>query len=42
MSDRAFVDANILVYAHDAYAGEKNTIWDNLMKSILVGNQLGG
>ena len=26
MSDRAFVDTNILVYAHDADSGEKHTI----------------
>jgi predicted nucleic acid-binding protein len=26
MSDRTFVDTNILVYAHDADAGKKHTI----------------
>jgi predicted nucleic acid-binding protein len=34
MSDRTFVDTNILVYAHDADAGEKHTIAAKTMADL--------
>ena len=34
MSDRAFVNTNILVYAHDADAGEKHTIAAKTMAGL--------
>jgi predicted nucleic acid-binding protein len=34
MTDRIFVDTNILVYAHDVSAGIKNTIAKNLIQEL--------
>lgn len=34
MSDRAFVDTNILVYAHDRGAGQKHQLAKNLLQSL--------
>lgn len=34
MSDRAFLDSNILVYAHDSGAGERHRIAANLVRQL--------
>jgi len=34
MSDRAFVDTNVLVYAHDASAGRKHEIARDLIETL--------
>jgi predicted nucleic acid-binding protein len=39
MSDRTFVDTNILVYAHDADAGEKHTIAPKTMADLWESRQ---
>ena len=35
MSDKVFVDTNILIYAHDLDAGQKRTISAQLLKDLL-------
>jgi len=36
MSDRVFVDTNILVYAHDVNAGKKHSLATNLVSQLWV------
>jgi len=36
MSDRTFIDTNILLYAHDADSGEKHAIADRVLRELWI------
>jgi predicted nucleic acid-binding protein len=36
MSDRTFVDSNVLIYGHDVDAGKKHEIAKNVLRSLLA------
>ena len=36
MSDRTFIDTNILLYAHDAGSGEKHAIADRVLRELWI------